>query len=137
VLAARLKLGSIVGGDIPAVPADRRFFAGGGGSVRGFNYQGVGPQLSDGTPLGGDSLFETSFELRQHVTGPWSVVGFVDAGSLGPTLVPDFQDVSVGAGVGVRYNLGFAPLRVDIATPVTRRKGDPLFQLYLSIGQNF
>jgi translocation and assembly module TamA len=137
VLALRVKLGSIVGGDIPDVPTDRRFFAGGGGSVRGFNYQGVGPQLSDGTPIGGDSLFESSFEVRQHVTGPWSVVGFVDAGSLGPTFVPNFADVSVGAGVGVRYDLGFAPLRVDIATPVTRRKGDPLFQLYLSIGQSF
>jgi len=137
VIAARLKLGSIVGGDIPDVPADRRFFAGGGGSVRGFNYQGVGPQLADGTPLGGDSLFESSFEVRQHVTGPWGVVGFVDAGSLGPTAAPDFSDVSVGAGVGVRYDLGFAPLRLDIATPVTRRKGDPWAQLYLSIGQSF
>jgi translocation and assembly module TamA len=137
VIAARLRLGSIVGGDIPAVPTDRRFFAGGGGSVRGFNYQGVGPQLSDGTPVGGDSLFESSVEVRQHVTGPWGVVGFIDAGSLGPTPAPNWSDVSVGAGVGVRYDLGFAPLRVDIATPITRRKGDPLFQLYLSIGQSF
>ena len=66
VLAARIKLGSILGGSIPEVPADRRFFAGGGGSVRGFSYQGVGPQLSDGTPIGGLSLFESSFEVRQR-----------------------------------------------------------------------
>jgi translocation and assembly module TamA len=137
VLAARLKLGSIVGGDIPDVPADRRFFAGGGGSVRGFAYQGVGTQLADGTPLGGDSLFETSFEVRRHLSGPWGVVGFVDAGSLGPTFVPDFSQVDVGAGVGVRYDLGFGPLRFDIATPVTRRKGDPWAELYFSIGQSF
>jgi len=137
VIAARLKLGSIVGGDIPDVPADRRFFAGGGGSVRGFNYQGVGPQLSDGTPIGGDSLFESSVEVRQRVSGPWSVAGFVDAGSLGPTPAPDFANVEVGAGVGVRYDLGFGPIRLDIATPVTRRKGDPLAQLYISIGQSF
>ncbi|HEY1750999.1 MAG TPA: autotransporter assembly complex family protein [Caulobacteraceae bacterium] len=137
VLAARLKLGSIVGGDIPAVPADRRFFAGGGGSVRGFGYQKVGPQLADGTPIGGASLFETSFELRQHLSGPWGLVGFIDAGSLGPTFVPDFSHVDVGAGVGVRYNLGFGPLRLDLATPVTRRKGDPWVELYLSIGQSF
>ena len=137
VLAARVKLGSIVGGSIPDVPADRRFFAGGGGSVRGFNYQGVGPQLSDGTPIGGDSLFESSFEVRRKVTGPWSVAAFVDAGSLGPTAAPDFSDIDVGAGVGVRYDLGFGPIRLDVATPVTRRKGDPLAQLYISIGQSF
>jgi len=137
VLAARVKLGSIVGGSIPNVPADRRFFAGGGGSVRGFNYQGVGPQLSDGTPIGGVSLFESSFEVRQRVSGPWSVAGFLDAGSLGPTPAPDFAHVEVGAGVGVRYDLGFGPIRLDIATPVTRRKGDPLAQLYVSIGQSF
>jgi translocation and assembly module TamA len=137
VLAARLKLGSIVGGSIPDVPADRRFFSGGGGSVRGFAYQGVGPQLADGTPLGGASLFESSFEVRQHITGPWGVVGFIDAGSVGPTFVPDFSQVDVGAGVGVRYNLGFAPIRLDIATPVTRRKGDPWAEFYISIGQSF
>ncbi|HWF77242.1 MAG TPA: autotransporter assembly complex family protein [Caulobacteraceae bacterium] len=136
-LAARIKLGSIVGGSIPDVPADRRFFAGGGGSVRGFGYQKVGPQLVDGTPVGGASLFESSFEVRRHVTGPWGVVAFVDAGSLGPTFVPDFSQVDVGAGVGVRYNLGFGPLRLDIATPVTRRKGDPWAEFYISIGQSF
>jgi translocation and assembly module TamA len=137
VLAARLKLGSIIGGNIPDVPADRRFFAGGGGSVRGFNYQGVGPQLADGTPLGGDSLFESSFEVRQKVSGPWSVAAFIDAGSLGPTAAPDFSGIAVGAGVGVRYDLGFGPIRLDVATPVTRRTGDPLVQFYISIGQSF
>jgi translocation and assembly module TamA len=141
VLAARLKIGSIIGGDIPNVPADRRFFSGGGGSVRGFAYQGVGPQLALNTPyqtpLGGDSLFESSFELRQHITGPWGVVGFIDSGSLGPTFVPDFKQVDVGAGLGVRYNLGFGPLRFDIATPVTRHSGDPWAEFYVSIGQSF
>jgi translocation and assembly module TamA len=137
VLAARVKLGSIVGGSIPDVPADRRFFAGGGGSVRGFDYQGVGPQLSDGTPIGGVSLFESSFEVRQKVRGPWSVAAFIDAGSLGPTPAPDFSHVDVGAGVGVRYDLGFGPIRLDLATPVTRSKGDPWVQLYISIGQSF
>jgi translocation and assembly module TamA len=137
VLAGRVKLGSIVGGSIPDVPADRRFFAGGGGSVRGFGYQKVGPQLADGTPLGGASLFESSVEVRQHVTGPWGVVAFIDAGSVGPTFAPDFSQLDVGAGIGVRYNLGFAPLRFDIATPVTRRKGDPWAEFYISIGQSF
>jgi len=119
------------------VPADRRFFSGGGGSVRGFEYQGVGTQLTDGTPLGGASLFESSLEVRQHITGPWGVVGFIDAGSLGPNFVPNFNQVSVGAGVGVRYDLGFGPLRFDLATPVTRGPGDPYLEFYISIGQSF
>jgi len=138
VFAERVRLGSIVGGgQVLDIPSDLRFYAGGGGSVRGFNYQGVGPQLANGEPLGGISLFESSFEIRQHVTGPWGVVGFVDAGAVGPSYVPDFSDTQLGAGVGVRYNLGFGPLRFDIATPVTRRKGDPWAQVYLSIGQSF
>ena len=137
VLAARLHVGSIVGGRIPDVPTDRRFFAGGGGSVRGYAYQAVGPRLSDNTPEGGLSLVETSFEVRQQVTGRWGVVGFVDAGSVGITSAPDFKHMRAGVGVGVRYDLGFGPIRFDIATPLARRQGDSPFQLYISIGQSF
>lgn len=137
VLAGRLKLGSILGGRIPDVPADRRFFGGGGGSVRGYAYQAVGPRLSDNTPQGGLSLFETSFEIRRKVSQRWGVVAFVDAGSVGTQQTPDFRNYSVGAGVGVRYDLGFGPFRVDVAVPLNRRKGDGKFQAYLSIGQSF
>jgi translocation and assembly module TamA len=97
----------------------------------------VGPRLADNTPVGGDSLFEGSFELRQHITGPWGVAAFVDAGALGPSVVPNFRQIAIGAGVGVRYDLGFGPIRVDIATPVDHHSGDPWVQLYLSIGQAF
>ncbi len=62
---------------------------------------------------------------------------FVDAGAVGSSGPIDFQDLAVGAGVGVRYNLGFAPIRIDLATPVARRKGEPVVQVYLSIGQSF
>lgn len=137
VLAGRVHVGSIVGGRIPDVPTDRRFFAGGGGSVRGYGYQAVGPRLSDNTPEGGLSLVETSFELRQKVTGRWGVVGFIDAGSVGSTSAPDFKHMRAGVGVGVRYDLGFGPIRLDIATPLARRQGDAPFQLYISIGQSF
>ncbi len=137
VLAGRIKVGSMVGGRLPDVPADRRFFAGGGGSVRGYAYQAVGPRLSDNTPQGGVSLFEASGEIRQRVADHWGVVGFVDAGSVGANIAPDFRDVSVGVGVGVRYDLGFGPLRLDVATPLRRKKGDSLFQIYISIGQSF
>ena len=137
VVAARFKLGSIWGGKIPDVPADRRFFAGGGGSVRGYGYQGVGPRLSDNTPQGGLSAVEASVELRQHVIQDWGVVGFVEAGAVGTGPTPAFTGYGVGAGVGVRYNLGFAPLRVDIATPLKPRAGDSRIHVYVSIGQSF
>jgi translocation and assembly module TamA len=137
VLAARVKLGTILGGTVPRVPAPDRFYAGGGGSVRGFGYQAVGPRYPDNTPRGGLSLFETSFEIRQRLTRNWGVVAFVDAGSVGELVAPNFRRPDIGAGIGVRYNLGFGPIRFDIATPLTRRTGDAALQVYLSIGQSF
>ncbi|MET0337226.1 MAG: autotransporter assembly complex family protein [Caulobacter sp.] len=137
VLAGRAKAGLIVGGRIPSVPGSRRFFAGGGGSIRGYAFQGVGPRLSDNTPQGGLSLLEASFEVRQRITGPWGMVAFVDAGAVGTNEFPKTRDFSAGAGVGVRYDLGFGPIRADIAVPLDKREGDPSFQVYLSIGQSF
>jgi translocation and assembly module TamA len=138
VLAARAKVGSILGGSIPDVPADRRFFAGGGGSVRGFGYQEVGPRLSDNeTPEGGLSLVEGSLELRRKLTPQWGLVAFIDAGAVGSTPSPTVNDLGLGAGLGVRYNLGFGPLRLDIATPINPRLGDGRVQVYISIGQSF
>jgi len=137
VLAGRLKLGAIGGGSIPLVPAPDRFYAGGGGSVRGYAYQAVGPRYADNTPKGGLSLFEGSLELRQRITKTWGAVAFVDAGAAGTSVAPDFRHPDVGVGVGVRYNAGFGPIRFDIATPLYRRTGDAPIQVYLSIGQSF
>ncbi len=137
VIAGRVKLGAILGGSIPDVPTDRRLFAGGGGSVRGYGYQAVGPRLSDNTPEGGLSLVEGSIEARRRITEKWGVVAFVDAGTVGLGTTPDFRDFSVGAGIGARYDLGFGPLRLDIATPLNPRLGDAVIQVYLSIGQSF
>ncbi|HEX6860148.1 MAG TPA: autotransporter assembly complex family protein [Caulobacteraceae bacterium] len=137
VAAGRLRLGSIFGGDIPGVPAARRFYAGGGGSVRGYSYQAIGPRLPDNTPQGGLSLFEASAEVRHQFTKRWGGVAFIDAGAVGSDTFPGGDDYSVGAGVGVRYDLGFGPIRADIAVPLDKREGDPNFQIYLSIGQAF
>lgn len=137
VLAGRAKIGAMLGGSIPEVPAARRFYAGGGGSVRGYAYQAIGPRYPDNTPEGGISLLETSLELRQKVGERWGVVAFVDAGAVGTNEFPTGDDFSVGVGVGVRYDLGFGPIRADIAVPLDKRQGDPAFQIYLSIGQSF
>lgn len=137
VLAGRLKLGSIIGGLIPEVPASRRFYSGGGGSVRGYAYQAIGPRLSDNTPQGGLSLVEASVEVRQKIGAHWGLVAFVDAGAVGSDPTPANKNLNVGAGIGVRYDLGFGPIRADIAVPLNPRTGDPSFQIYLSIGQSF
>jgi translocation and assembly module TamA len=137
VLATRVRVGAILGGDIPGVPAARRFYAGGGGSVRGYAYQAIGPRLPDNTPQGGLSLLETSLEVRHDLNERWGVAAFVDAGAIGTNATPTGKDFSAGVGIGVRYNLGFGPIRADVAVPLDKREGDPAFQIYLSIGQSF
>jgi translocation and assembly module TamA len=137
VIAMRLKMGVIAGGNIPGVPPQDRFYAGGGGSVRGYGYQEVGPRYPDNIPEGGLSLVESSVEVRQRLNDSWGLAAFVDTGYVGSQTSPDFTHPEIGAGVGVRYNLGFGPIRFDIATPLIRRDGDAAVQVYLSIGQSF
>ena len=138
VIAGRLKAGSMLGGTLPEAPAARRFYSGGGGSVRGYAYQAIGPRLkSNNTPQGGLSLLETSIEVRHRFTERWGGVAFVDAGAVGGAQTPSLDDFRAGVGVGVRYDLGFGPIRADIAIPLGKRVGDPAFQIYLSIGQSF
>jgi translocation and assembly module TamA len=135
--AFRVGLGSIVGADIEQVPADRRFYAGGGGSVRGYAYQGIGPKAPNGQPIGGLSLIEASAEMRIGITDTIGVVPFVDAGTVSENEYPTFSDVKVGAGLGVRYLTPFGPLRVDAAVPLNPDPGDPDFGIYAGIGQSF
>jgi translocation and assembly module TamA len=136
VAAARFRIGSIIGGRLASVPAAERFFAGGGGSVRGYNFQKVGPRYENGNPEGGLSLVEASVEVRQKLFGAFSGVAFVDAGSVGQAVNPNF-DASYAVGLGIRYDLDFAPIRVDVAAPLQRPRGDSPFQVYVSIGQAF
>ena len=139
VLALRGQAGSIIGGKIPQVPASDRFFAGGGGTVRGYEYQNVGPHYPDNTPQGGLSLLDGSIELRQRISGPLGAVLFLDSGAVGTQATPSFSHVDSSVGVGVRYDLGFAPIRIDIATPLNRPSAasQPPIQVYLSVGQSF
>jgi translocation and assembly module TamA len=136
VLATRLKLGMISGASATDVPAARRFYAGGGGSVRGYAYQAIGPRLST-TPIGGISVAEGSAELRYDLSKTWGLAAFVDLGGVGSDRFPGGDDFSAGVGFGVRYNLGFGPIRADIAVPLDPRDDDPPVQIYISIGQAF
>ncbi|WP_242397115.1 autotransporter assembly complex protein TamA [Brevundimonas abyssalis] len=137
VLAGRLRVGSIVGAEEFVVPSDRLFYSGGGGSVRGYAYQGVGPRLTDNTPRGGLSLFEASVEVRRDIGENFGAVVFVDGGAVGFEETPNLSNMRYGAGFGVRYRLPFGPIRADVAFPLDKREGDADFQLYISIGQAF
>ncbi len=140
VLAARVHLGAIAGASRGRIAPSRRFYAGGGGSVRGFGYQAVGPQDADGAPLGGNSITEASFEARfrfQAFGNDIGLVPFVDVGQVYTSTLPRFDSLRVGAGLGLRYYTSFGPIRVDLATPVTKGPRDPRLAFYVSIGQAF
>lgn len=148
-LALRIKAGFISGANNFDIPADERFYAGGGGSVRGYGYQALGPRrvippeepggkstLSD--PIGGRALSEISIEGRLRFNDTWGGVVFVDGGNAYADPSPNFSDLYWGAGFGVRYFTTFAPLRLDIAFPLERREGlDDGLQIYVSLGQAF
>jgi translocation and assembly module TamA len=137
VLAGRLVLGSILGADADEVPPDWRFYAGGGGSVRGYPFQSIGPRTPSGKPAGGDGLLEAGLELRQRFGVRWGGAAFVDAGSVSENALPGSGELAVGVGLGVRYFTPVGPLRVDIATPLDPSSGDSPVQLYIGIGQAF
>lgn len=138
VLAGRLALGSITGATLAAIPPHKRFYTGGGGSVRGFAFQKAGPRDTADKPTGGRSLAEMGVEVRYKITDTIGLVPFVDAGGVFDSAFPDFSTpLRVGAGFGVRYYTDFGPLRVDVGFPLNPQSGDARWQLYLSLGQAF
>jgi translocation and assembly module TamA len=138
ILAGRLAVGALFGSETNDVPADKRFYAGGGGSIRGYAFQSVGPLDANNEPLGGRSLFEASVELRYRITPTIGVVGFLDTGSAFDASLPDFsEDLQYAAGIGGRYFTGFGPIRVDFAFPLNPREEDDAFAFYISLGQAF
>lgn len=138
VLAGRAKIGTIVGEETESVPANKRFYAGGGGSIRGFEFQSVGPLDAENDPLGGRSILELNAEVRIRLTERFGLVPFVDGGTVSDSSYPDFDEtVRWAAGLGGRYFTDFGPLRFDIAVPLNKRNIDDEFQFYISLGQAF
>lgn len=136
-LAGRAKVGTIFGADQSSVPLNRRYYAGGGGSVRGFGYQSISPINALNESIGGRSIVESSLEMRYHGKGPYGFAAFVDAGAVSRSEFTDFGPVRYGAGLGLRYFTAFAPVRADIAIPLNKRPEDAAVQVYISIGQAF
>ncbi|MEZ5935978.1 MAG: autotransporter assembly complex family protein [Alphaproteobacteria bacterium] len=138
ILAARAKAGFLFGAVRDNVPADERFYAGGGGSVRGFGFQLAGELDGDDDPIGGRSLFESAVELRTQFSESIGAALFVDSGAAFGSTVPDFEEpLRIGVGGGLRYFSPIGPIRLDVGFPVNGRDSDDPFQIYVSIGQAF
>jgi translocation and assembly module TamA len=153
VIAGRTRLGSIVGIPRDDLAPSRRLYAGGGGSVRGYGFQQIGPRETIpnpdfdpedpeaepeflSAPLGGRSLAEFAIEARYRF-GNYGVVAFVDAGQVYESQYPTFDNLRFGVGIGGRLYTNFGPVRIDIATPIDRRPDESWLAVYVSIGQAF
>ena len=140
VVAGRVRLGTISGAALFDLAPSRRFYSGGGGSVRGYGYQQLGPKDQDGDPIGGRGIAEFGLETRirlKQLGGNFGVVPFFDGGSLTSKAFPDFRNWRYAAGIGARYYSSFGPIRVDFGVPLNRQKGDGPFAVTVSLGQAF
>ncbi len=137
VLALRGMVGSADGASLGDLPPDGRFYGGGSATIRGYKYQSVGPLFPDGNPLGGLAIDAATVELRQHLVGDFGGALFVDGGQVSSDTVPFEGEPRFGVGIGVRYDSAIGPIRLDIATPINRKTGDSLLEVYIGIGQAF
>ena len=141
VLAGRGRFATIQGASTDVIAPSRRLYAGGGGSVRGYGFQAIGPRDPiSGEPTGGRSLVELALEARIQTgffDGALEVVPFIDAGSVSTATAPDLGLIRVGAGLGIRYKTGFGPIRFDVGVPLNPNEFDSPVVVYVSLGQAF
>jgi len=140
VVAGRLRLGTIIGASSLSIAPSRRLYSGGGGSVRGYGYQQLGPHDLDGDPIGGRGLAEFALEARVKLKafgGNFGIVPFFDGGTLTTKSWPDTHGWQFGAGIGVRYYSSFGPIRIDVGTPLNPRPSDGRIAVVVSLGQAF
>lgn len=140
VLAGRVRFGTILGANSSDIAPSRRFYSGGGGSVRGYGYQQIGPRDANGDPIGGRGLVEFGLEARVRIKafgGNFGIVPFLDGGTLTNDIVPDVKTWQFGAGIGLRYYSSFGPIRIDVGTPLNPRSGDAPIAVVVSLGQAF
>jgi translocation and assembly module TamA len=137
VLALRGLVGDAEGASQFELPPDKRFYAGGTATVRGFRYQSIGPRFADNRPQGGTSVAAGTVELRQRILSSYGVAAFVDAGQVAANGGPFSGQWRYGAGVGARYYTPIGPIRLDVAVPLNKQRKDDAFELYIGIGEAF
>jgi len=139
IAAGWARVGTIIGARTLEIPANKRLYAGGSGSVRGYGLDSIGPLDAQNDPIGGRSTTEFGAELRWRAFGPVGLVGFIEAGGVYDQPMPDWgEDLRWSAGIGARYYTAIGPLRLDIALPLNRRHAvDDAFAIMISLGQAF
>jgi translocation and assembly module TamA len=130
-LLSRVDLGYTLTNEFDELPPNLRFFAGGDTSIRGYDYESLGPEDNAGDVVGGEGLFVGSLELDYLFTPKWGGALFVDAGN----AFNDGQiDLNVGAGLGLRWHSPIGPIRVDIGFPIDDPDADDSWRLHFSLG---
>lgn len=125
-------------GQTRELPIVERFFLGGRDSVRGYTQDSLGPIAADGTPIGGNAFFAANLELRQALTRSFSIVPFLDAGNVWPTIGRiRALDIRFATGLGVRFKTPVGPLRLDYGIKLSRREGESKTKIDFSIGHAF
>jgi len=126
---ARLNAGATSSPDFAELPPSVRFFAGGDESVRGYDYNSIGPKDADGNVVGGSYLLVGSIEYERHLRGDFYGAVFVDAGNAFDNS--DF-DTEVGAGLGIKWRSPLGPIRLYFGYPVTA--DDQSVRIHLRLG---
>jgi len=137
VLALRGVLGDVLGAGQFDLPPDKRFYAGGSATVRGYKFQSIGPRFPNNDPQGGTTLAAGTVEFRQRVLESYGAVAFADVGQVNASGDPFSGTWRLGVGAGLRYYTSFGPLRLDVALPVNKQPGSGSFEAYLGLGQAF
>ena len=161
VLAMRYRTGLIVPGkDDFNLPIAEKFFNGGENTVRSFKQSELGPQDTDGNPVGGLANNVINIELRQRLIGNLTGSLFLDFGNVSPnrtraeeskppydswsdimsdTFSQYFKDFRTGVGFGLQYQLPVGPARVDFAFNPDRDsdRDEDFFVFHFSVGMAF
>ncbi len=128
-LILRGRLGTTIKDDLEELPVSARFFTGGDRSVRGYDFESLGPTNADGEVIGASHVAEASIEFDRMLTGKWSIAAFADTGSAFNDSNVEF---STGVGLGIRWYSPVGPLRIDFAHPLDDPDRD--FRLHVVLG---
>lgn len=126
---ARAQFGGSATNGYKSVPPSLRFFAGGDQSVRGYDYQSLSPENSDGDRIGGRYMVSGTVEYQYSIAEKWRLATFVDQGNSFNTL--ELPSLKTGVGVGVRWVSPVGPIRVDLAHALDDPGG---IRLHFSMG---
>ncbi|WDG77224.1 autotransporter assembly complex protein TamA [Pseudomonas chlororaphis] len=125
----RVQFGGSATNGYKKVPPSLRFFAGGDQSVRGYNYQSLSPENSDGDRIGGRYMVAGSVEYQYSIAEKWRLATFVDQGNSFDKL--ELPNLKTGVGVGVRWVSPVGPIRLDLAHALDDDGG---IRLHFSMG---